>query len=59
MENFMKALDEAIHAWSQLGEQWEKIEADFSDKISGGYPFDKDFREILFDLMEWRETINK
>lgn len=59
MENFLKALNEAIHAWSHLGEEWEKIEAEYSDRLSEGYPFDKDFREVISDLMEWKETINK
>lgn len=59
MEDFLKALNEAIHAWSHLSEEWEKIETDYSDQLSEGYPFDKDFREVIYDLKEWKEAISK
>lgn len=57
MEKFIKALNETINACSRLSEEWEKIEADYGDKLSEGYPFDKDFREVVFALMEWKEKI--
>lgn len=59
MDNFKKALDEAIKSWANLSEQWEKIEAEKSDELSEKYPFQKDFREVLHDLMEWKEHLNK
>ncbi|WP_339192784.1 hypothetical protein [Paenibacillus sp. FSL W8-1287] len=59
MDNFKKALDEAIKSWVNLSEQWEKIEAEKSDELSEKYPFQKDFREVLHDLMEWKEHLNK
>ncbi|RXT08863.1 hypothetical protein [Ammoniphilus sp. CFH 90114] len=57
MEDFRKALDESVKTWAKLSEEWEKIESNKSDYLSHGYPFDKDFREILHDLIEWREKV--
>jgi predicted ATP-binding protein involved in virulence len=59
MEKFNKALIESIASWSKLSEEWEKIEATHSDIISKNYPFTKDFREILNDLIEWKESIEE
>ncbi|EOO32669.1 hypothetical protein [Bacillus mycoides] len=57
MENFNQALDEAIQAWIKLSDEWEKIEQTHSDKLSEKYPFNKDFREVISDLIEWKEQI--
>ncbi|MGE6553224.1 hypothetical protein ACQKFK_31205 [Bacillus mycoides] len=59
MDKFNKALDEAISAWIKLSDEWEKIEFTHSDKLAEGYPFNKDFGEVILDLMEWKEKINK
>ncbi|MEH7037188.1 hypothetical protein COM13_16120 [Bacillus pseudomycoides] len=59
MNEFNKALENAIFAWIKLSEEWEKIEATHSDKLAEKYPFEKDFREIIFDLQEWKNEINK
>ncbi|MED4342843.1 hypothetical protein [Bacillus licheniformis] len=58
MEKFNKALDEAISAWVKLSDEWEQIEETHSDKLAEKYPFDKDFREIIVDLQEWKQQIN-
>lgn len=57
LENFNQALDEAIQAWIKLSDEWEKIEQTHSDKLSEKYPFNKDFREVISDLIEWKEQI--
>ncbi|OPD49317.1 hypothetical protein [Bacillus thuringiensis] len=59
MENFNKALDEVISTWIKLSDEWEKIELTHSDKLAEKYPFEKDFREIILDLIEWKEHLNK
>ncbi|MBO1581583.1 hypothetical protein [Bacillus sp. XF8] len=59
MDKFNKALDEAISAWIKLSDEWEKIELTHSDEIAEKYPFDKDFREVLADMMDWKESLNK
>lgn len=59
MDKFNKALDEAISAWTKLSDEWEKIELTNSDEIAEKYPFDKDFREVLADMMDWKESLNK
>lgn len=59
MDKFSKALDEAIFAWVKLSDEWEKIELTHSDKLAEKYPFEKDFREVISDLMEWKEHLNK
>lgn len=59
MNKFNNALDEAISAWIKLSDEWEKIEATHSDKLAEKYPFEKDFREVVADLQEWKENINK
>jgi hypothetical protein len=51
------ALNEAIHSWSELSKEWEEIEVKYSDKLSEGYPFNKDFREVLSDMIEWKEKL--
>ncbi|KGP81362.1 MULTISPECIES: hypothetical protein [Paenibacillus] len=58
MGNFLKALDEVILAWSHLGDEWDKIEETFSVQLAGGYPFEKDYREVVLDLLSWKERIN-
>lgn len=57
LEKFNQALDEPIQAWIKLSDEWEKIEQTHSDKLSEKYPFDKDFGEIICDLIEWKEHI--
>jgi predicted AAA+ superfamily ATPase len=59
LEDFLKALNESIHSWSKLGEEWEKIEADYSDKLSEGYPFHKNFREVISDIIDWKEKLKE
>lgn len=59
MDKFKQALSEAVSSWSRLSDEWEKIEAKHSDKISANYPFNKDFREVLHDLIEWKESFNE
>lgn len=59
MDDFKRALDEAINSWAKLSEEWEKIEETESDNLSNDYPFDKDFREVLHDLIDWRESIKE
>ncbi|GIP45061.1 hypothetical protein J45TS6_35200 [Paenibacillus sp. J45TS6] len=59
MDSFNQTLDDAISSWIKLSEEWEKIENTESDMLSEKYPFDKDFREVLHDLIEWRESLKK
>ncbi|MFI8712835.1 hypothetical protein [Brevibacillus brevis] len=59
MDSFNQALDNAISAWIKLSEEWDKIEDTESDTLAEKYPFDKDFREVLHDLIEWRESLKK
>ena len=57
VDEFKIALDKAIDSWLRLGAEWDKIEESHSDKLSEKYPFDKDFREVLHDLMDWKESL--
>lgn len=57
LEKFNQALDEAIQTWIKLSDEWEKIEQTHSDKLSEKYPFNKDFREVISDLIEWKKQI--
>ena len=59
LEDFNKSLDEAINAWIKLSNEWDKIEETHSDKLAEKYPFDKDFREVIADMLEWKESLNK
>lgn len=59
MNEFNKALENAITAWTKLSDEWEKIETTHSDKLSEKYPFEKDFREVITDLKEWKESFSK
>ncbi|HDR8152425.1 TPA: hypothetical protein QC057_001332 [Bacillus cereus] len=52
MDEFNKALENAISAWQKLSEEWEKIETTHSDFLSEKYPFEKDFSEVICDLQE-------
>jgi hypothetical protein len=58
MEAFKAALNDAIKSWSILSEEWDKIEAEKSDILSEKYPFEKDFREVLHDMLDWKENLN-
>jgi len=57
MDNFKSALNDAVSAWSKLSEEWEKIEADYSDEVSEHYPFNQDFSEMLRMLIDWRDSL--
>ncbi|MGG3641180.1 hypothetical protein ABES38_07330 [Bacillus gobiensis] len=59
MEDFKRALDQAINTWIKLSDDWEKIEQTHSDKLAERYPFNKDFREVVTDMLEWKECLNK
>ncbi|MCZ8514392.1 hypothetical protein O9H85_18585 [Paenibacillus filicis] len=52
MDPFLKALNEVIQSWAELSKEWELIEPDYSDELSEGYPFNKDFNEIVHELIE-------
>lgn len=58
MEDFKKALDEAVMAFVKLSEEWEKIEDSYSDELAEKYPFAKDFREVVCDLINWKESLD-
>ncbi|EFM09525.1 conserved hypothetical protein [Paenibacillus curdlanolyticus YK9] len=55
MEKFKQALDDAINSWAKLSQEWEKNEDVLADVITEGYPFNKDFNEVLLDLINWRD----
>ena len=57
MEEFKKALDEVIGSFIKLGEKWDMIEETHSDKLSEKYPFEKDFRGVISDMLEWKENL--
>lgn len=59
MDNLKKSLDECIIAFTHLSEEWEKLEREYSDQLSEKYPFNKDFSELIIDMTEWRESLNK
>ncbi|MDA2087856.1 hypothetical protein [Bacillus cereus group sp. BfR-BA-01323] len=59
MDKFNKTLDEVISACIKLSEEWEKIEVTHSDQLVEKYPFDKDFEEVILELVAWKEHINK
>lgn len=59
MDKFNKALDDAIAACIKLSDEWEKIEASHSDELAEKYPFNKDLREVISDLLEWKEGLPK
>lgn len=59
MNNFKKSLDECIMAFTHLSDEWERLEREHSDQLSEKYPFNKDFSELIVDMMEWRESLDK
>jgi hypothetical protein len=61
MEKFNKALGEVISACIKLSEEWENIETTHANQLEKSihYPFDKDFEEVILELVEWKEHINK
>ncbi|EOQ04689.1 hypothetical protein KOY_04864 [Bacillus cereus VDM021] len=59
MEKFNKALGEVISACIKLSEEWENIEITHANQLAEKYPFDKDFEEVILELVEWKEHINK
>ena len=59
MDQFNKALDDLIKAMNVLSEEWEKLDAQYSNELSENYPFEKDFQEVVSDVVYWRSTINK
>jgi hypothetical protein len=59
MEKFNKALGEVISACIKLSEEWENMETTHANQLAEKYPFDKDFEEVILELVEWKEHINK
>ncbi|MED1205602.1 hypothetical protein [Heyndrickxia acidicola] len=59
MNEFNKALDQAISSFSKLSEEWGKLDESNFEKLNKKYPFDKDFTEVILDLLEWKKEINK
>lgn len=57
MEQFKKVLVVAIDAMANLECEFELLDADHSDELSLGYPFDQDMSELVRLMMEWRESI--
>ncbi|MBW5444753.1 hypothetical protein GE107_01565 [Cohnella sp. CFH 77786] len=58
MDAFKKALDVVIDSMIKLEAEWERIEETHSDHLAEHYPLHHDFREVVLQIMEWRETIN-
>lgn len=59
MDEFRRRLYEASSALILLSAEFERIEADQSDLLCEDYPFDKCLSEIVHDVLEWQESINK
>ncbi|GEO26845.1 hypothetical protein AAC03nite_26300 [Alicyclobacillus acidoterrestris] len=55
MEEFRKALDSVIKSCSSLSLAWENLND--QSFVLDKYPFDKDFRQVLSDLVEWRDSL--
>jgi hypothetical protein len=58
MEKFRKKLNEASVALIQLSADFQRIEAEHSDLLCQGYPFNKCLSEIVYGMLEWLDTIN-
>ena len=55
-EHFLKAADEMRRAMSEFLEAWSQVlreYPDLSNAINEGYPFGKDFEELLMDVHSW------
>ena len=59
MDQFNKALDDVTKAMNILSEEWEKIDAQYSEHLSQNYPFEKEFQELICDVIHWKNTMNK
>lgn len=57
MEAFKQTLDVVIDSMIRLEVEWELIESIHSDHLAEHYPLQHDFREILLQMMEWREKL--
>lgn len=59
MEDFKRALNSVIASCSTLSTAWENLDDEAAPTILDKYPFDKDFRQVIADLAEWRDSLDK
>lgn len=57
MERFKECLEEIILACDKLSAQWEKVDADYSDRLAEKYPFDTSFDEVILKLKDWKDSL--
>lgn len=52
-ENYRWALLKFVESASKLEEAWLRLDGEATDAVSVGYPFDKSFDELMFDILPW------
>lgn len=57
MEAFKHALDAVIESMIKLEATWERIESTHSDHLAEHYPLDRDFREVVMLMINWKNSL--
>jgi hypothetical protein len=64
MEKIVASIDQCINSMIELhnvwkSTDWDEYSEEFFEKLTENYPFKKDLNELIIDLIEWREKLNK
>lgn len=57
MEGFKIALDTVIDSMIRLEAEWDRIECTHADQLAEHYPLTHDYREIVYQMMNWQEKL--
>lgn len=52
-ENYRWALKKFVESASKLEDAWLQLDNEATDAVSKGYPFEKSFDELMFDVLPW------
>ena len=56
-EQIQQAIQELEASFEKLNNLWKDAEDDQSEALAEGYPFHKDFNELVMDIKEWTNYI--
>lgn len=55
---FQVRIKEASATLILLSSEFERLEVDYADLLSEGYPFSVCLREVVHSMLEWQDTTN-
>ncbi|MCF6094533.1 hypothetical protein L1765_11220 [Microaerobacter geothermalis] len=57
MQRVIEILSSTINSLSELSNIWDTLSEDQIEILQQKYPFHKDLKELIHDIIEWRSNL--